>query len=94
MTEESAKQVTFKIQRYDPEQGGALRSQEFTVPAGRGMTVLDGFIYIKENLDSTLTFRTSCRMGICGSCGVMVNSYPHLACYTQIQEFHSDTLTV
>ncbi len=94
MTEESAKQVTFKIQRYDPEQGGALRSQEFTVPARRGMTVLDGFIYIKETLDSTLTFRTSCRMGICGSCGVLVNNYPLLACHTQIEEFHSDTLSV
>jgi len=94
MTEESAKQVTFKIQRYDPEQGGVLHFQEFTVPASRGMTVLDGLIYIKENLDSTLAFRASCRMGICGSCGVLVNNYPHLACDTQIEEFHAGTLTV
>jgi len=94
MTEESAKQVTFKVQRYDPEQGGALHFQEFTVPAGLGMTVLNGLIYIKENLDSTLTFRTSCRMGICGSCGMLVNNYPHLACHTQIEEFHANTLTV
>jgi len=94
MTEESAKQVTFKVQRYDPEQGGELHFREFTLPASRGMTVLDGLIYIKENLDSTLTFRTSCRMGICGSCGVLVNNYPHLACHTQIEEFHANTLTV
>ncbi len=94
MTEDSAKRVTFRIQRYDPEQGSALHFQEFTVPSRRGTTVLDGLIYIKENLDSTLAFRTSCRMGICGSCGMLVNNYPHLACHTQIDEFNSDTLTV
>lgn len=94
MTEENARQIIFKVQRYDPEQDGVLHFQEFTVPASPGITVLDSLIYIKENLDSTLTFRTSCRMGICGSCGVLVNSYPHLACHTQIEEFQSDTLTV
>ena len=94
MTESSTKPVTFKIQRYDPESGQNPHLQEFTVPSGRGMTVLDGLIYTKENLDSTLAFRTSCRMGICGSCGMLVNNYPHLACHTQIEEFHSDTLTI
>jgi len=94
MTGESAKQVVFKIQRYNPEQGSVLHFQEFTITASRGMTVLDGLIYIKENLDSTLAFRSSCRMGICGACGVMVNNYPHLACHTQIEEFNADTLTV
>ena len=95
MTEENAKQVTFKVQRYNPERNGdAPHLQEFTVPTTPGTTVLDGLIYIKENLDSTLAFRTSCRMGICGSCGMLVNNYPHLACHTQIEEFHSDTLTV
>ncbi len=94
MTESGTKQITFKVQRYDPEQGSTPHSQEFNVPSSRGMTVLDGLIYIKENLDSTFTFRASCRMGICGSCGMLVNSYPHLACHTQIEEFHSDTLTI
>jgi len=94
MTEDSTKQITFKVQRYDPEQDSAPHFQEFTVPASRGTTVLEGLIYIKENLDSSLAFRTSCRMGICGSCGMLINNYPHLACHTQIEEFHSDTLTV
>ena len=88
------KDITFKVQRYNPENGSHPRVQEFTVPASHGMTVLDGLIYIKENLDSTLAFRTSCRMGICGSCGMLVNNYPHLACHTQIEEFNSGTLTV
>jgi len=94
VAERDTKQITFRLQRYDPEQSGIPHWQEFTVPTSRGMTVLDGLIYVKENLDSTLAFRTSCRMGICGSCGMLVNSYPHLACHTQIEEFHSDVLTV
>ena len=94
MTESSTKPVIFKIQRYDPESGRDPHWQELTVPSVRGMTVLDGLIYIKENLDSTLSFRTSCRMGICGSCGMLVNNFPHLACHTQIEEFNADTLTI
>jgi succinate dehydrogenase / fumarate reductase iron-sulfur subunit len=94
MAESSPKKVKFRIQRYDPEQGSPPYLQEFTVPSSRGMTVLDGLLYIKENLDSTLAFRTSCRMAICGSCGMLVNNYPHLACHTQIEEFNSNTLTI
>jgi len=94
MTEDSTRQVTFKIQRYDPEQDSALHFQEFIVPSSRGMTVLDGLLYIKENLDGSLVFRTSCRMSICGSCAMFINNYPHLACHTQIEEFQADRLTI
>jgi succinate dehydrogenase iron-sulfur subunit len=87
-------QIKFRVQRYDPEKGNKPHFQEFMVPCSRGMTVLDGLIYIKENLDSTLAFRTSCRMAICGSCGMLVNNYPHLACHTQIEEFCSKKLTI
>jgi succinate dehydrogenase / fumarate reductase iron-sulfur subunit len=86
--------ITFKVQRYDPENDGIAHFQEFIVPSSRYMTVLDGLLYIKENLDSSLAFRTSCRMAICGSCGMLINNYPHLACHTQIEEFHSDILTI
>ena len=94
MTENNTKQVTFKVQRYNPEQDSPPHFQAFTVPVNRGMTVLDGLLYIKENLDSSLAFRASCRMAICGSCGMLVNGYPHLACHTQIEEFHADRLTI
>jgi succinate dehydrogenase / fumarate reductase iron-sulfur subunit len=90
----SERKVTIKVQRYDPETVDAPHWQEFTVPARRGTTVLDGLIYIKENLDSTLAFRTSCRMGVCGSCAVIINNFPHLACHTQIEEFRSGHLAV
>ena len=86
--------VTFNIQRYNPEQDKKPHLQEFTVTAKRGMTILDGLLYIKENLDSTLAFRTSCRMGICGSCGMMINDYPRLACQTQVLELHSSRITL
>ena len=94
MTEVKAKQVSFKIQRYDPEKDKHPHFQEFIAPSSRGVTVLDCLLYIKENQDSTLTFRASCRMGICGSCGVFINNHPYLACHTQIEELHSDKLTI
>jgi succinate dehydrogenase / fumarate reductase, iron-sulfur subunit len=86
--------IIFKVQRYDPEKDRRFHTQEFSVLTKLGMTILDGLIYIKENLDSSLAFRTSCRMGICGSCGMLINNHPHLACHTQIEEFHSKTINV
>jgi succinate dehydrogenase/fumarate reductase iron-sulfur protein len=56
--------------------------------------VLDALLYIKDNLDDSLTFRHSCRMGICGSCGVNVNGQPMLACYTQVLDLGVDSLFV
>ena len=54
MTEDNTKPFRFKVQRYDPEKTAATHWQEFTVPSYRGMTVLEGLIYIKENLDRIL----------------------------------------
>jgi len=54
------------------------------VPAGPGMTILEGLQYIREHLDATLAWRFSCRMGICGSCAVVINGRSGLACNTQI----------
>lgn len=94
MKEHTSKDVIFRVQRYDPEKSGKPHFDIFVVPTTRGMTVLDALLYIKENLDSTLAFRTSCRMAICGSCGMLINKYPHLACHTQIGELKTKTVTV
>jgi succinate dehydrogenase / fumarate reductase iron-sulfur subunit len=94
MSSDADKNVIFRIQRYNPEVNKKPHLQEFTVPVKRGTTVLDGLLYIKENLDSSLVFRTSCRMGVCGSCGMLINGHPHLACHTQIEEFHAGKLTI
>lgn len=94
MSNKAAQMITFKVQRYDPERDRTLHFQEFAVPQTPGATVLDGLTYIKENLDSTLAFRSSCRMYVCGSCGIMINDYPRLACHTQIAELESNKLTL
>ena len=87
------KTVEFRISRFDPEQNKHYAST-FKVPIRKGTTVLDALLYIKDNLDDSLTFRHSCRMGICGSCGVNVNGQPMLACYTQVLDLGVDSLFV
>lgn len=54
------------------------------------MVVLDALNYIKDNLDGSLTFRWSCRMGVCGSCGAMVNGVPRLTCATFLKELDAE----
>lgn len=68
--------------------------QQFSVPVTKGMTVLDGLTWIKEHEDRTLSWRSSCRMGICGSCGMFINGLPRLACNNQIVHLHSDRVIV
>jgi succinate dehydrogenase / fumarate reductase iron-sulfur subunit len=91
---ENTPQVIFRIQRYNPEKDAQPHMHDFVILTKRGLTILDGLIFIKENLDSTLAFRTSCRMGICGSCGMLINNFPRLACHTQIEECHSKIIII
>ena len=91
---DSEKNIVFEVLRYDPEKGETPRLQEFIVPTVKGMTVLDGLHWIKENKDRTLSWRSSCRMGICGSCGMFINGLPRLACTNQISHLHSDRVVI
>lgn len=75
--------MEFRIRRFDGEKSFW---QSYEVPTKKGMTVLECLYYIRDNLDSTLSFRASCRMGICGSCAVKINGKPKLACETQVSE--------
>lgn len=86
--------VVYRVQRYDPEADDAPRTREYRIPHTDGMTVLDGLWKIKETLDPTLSWRVSCRMGICGSCGMFINGRPRLACNTQVDELGSSVVTV
>lgn len=83
--------VEFKIRRFDPQTKRSSLST-YKVPIRKGTTLLDALLYIKDNLDETLTFRHSCRMGICGSCAVNVNGKPMLACYTQVLDLEADII--
>ena len=93
MSTKVEKVVEFEIHRFDPETKRRYVST-YKVPIRKGMTILDALMYIRDNLDGTLAFRSSCRMGICGSCGVLVNGKPMLACYTQVLHLNADKLVV
>ena len=84
-TKTPPKVVTFRIRRYNPVSGREWW-QEYKVKTSRGMTVLDALLKIKEEIDHTLVWRYSCRMGVCGSCGMVINGVPRLACQTQVAE--------
>jgi succinate dehydrogenase / fumarate reductase iron-sulfur subunit len=86
--------VAFVVMRYDPGKDEAPRLEEYSVPVTKGMTVLDGLVWIKEHKDPTLSWRSSCRMGICGSCGMFINGLPRLACNNQIVHLHSSRITI
>ena len=93
-TGNDARPVNFHVTRYNPETDSAPRVKIYQVPVREGMTVLDGLHYIKDNIDSTLVWRYSCRMGICGSCGMLLNGRAGLACNTQILHIADANLTV
>ncbi len=78
--------VAFHIQRYNPEQDVQPHIEDYRLDVGRGTTVLDGLIRIKNELDGTLTFRYACRSAICGSCSMEINGTEKLACKTQIRQ--------
>ena len=88
----SAKKLrTFKIYRYDPETGGNPRWDYYQIDMSKvGPMVLDVLIYIKNEIDPTLTFRRSCREGICGSCAMNIGGINTLACIYGLDEVRGD----
>ncbi|MEO5375932.1 MAG: succinate dehydrogenase iron-sulfur subunit [Alphaproteobacteria bacterium] len=87
-----AKKVkTFKIYRYDPDSGANPRLDSYDIDlAACGPMVLDALIKIKTEVDSTLTFRRSCREGICGSCAMNIDGTNTLACLKPIDEVQGE----
>jgi fumarate reductase iron-sulfur subunit len=79
--------ISLEVLRYRPEQDQAPSFQTYTVPYTDDLSILEALHYVKDELDDTLSYRWSCRMAICGSCGMMVNGVPHLACKTFLREF-------
>ncbi len=93
-TSGAEKTIEIAVLRYRPEQDQAPFLQTFRVPFTDDMSVLQGLQYIKDYLDGSLSFRWSCRMAICGSCGMMVNGKPSLSCKTFLRDFYPDRVTV
>jgi len=77
-------QRTFRISRSDPGAEGRARFDTFTIEVEPAWTILDALNAIKWHHDGTLTFRRSCRHGICGSCAVTINGKNELACEKQV----------
>jgi succinate dehydrogenase / fumarate reductase iron-sulfur subunit len=77
----------FEIYRYDPETGENPRLDVFTLDLDRcGPMVLDAILKIKNEIDSTLAFRRSCREGVCGSCSMNIDGRNTLACTKAIED--------
>ena len=72
--------VLLEVSRYRPEQDEKPVFQTYEVPFRDDWVVLDALNHVKDRLDGSLSFRWSCRMGVCGSCGMMVNGQPKLTC--------------
>jgi len=89
---EGARRVkTFRIYRWDPDVGGNPRIDAYEIDLDAcGPMVLDALIKIKNEVDSTLTFRRSCREGVCGSCSMNIDGTNTLACTKYISDVAGD----
>jgi fumarate reductase iron-sulfur subunit len=86
--------IVLRVARYRPEHTETPYFDEYEIPYQDDMVVLDALNYIKDEVDGTLAYRWSCRMGVCGSCGMMVDYKPRLTCSTFLREFHPKPITV
>ncbi|MCY4231833.1 MAG: succinate dehydrogenase iron-sulfur subunit [Alphaproteobacteria bacterium] len=81
----------FKVYRWSPDEGGNPRIDSYDVDMDScGPMILDALIKIKNEVDSTLTFRRSCREGICGSCAMNIDGTNTLACTQAIDDIRGD----
>jgi len=82
--------MRFKIYRYN-ESLKKPRYDVFNVKEKPGMTILSALFNIQENLDDSLSFRYSCRGAVCGSCAMLINKIPRLACRTQVSQLTNES---
>jgi len=91
---EPGQRVQLRVRRANPTIGSKAGFKTFEIPFEPGMTVLSALLYAKEKIDHSIAIRYSCRMASCGSCGMKINGVPKLACYTQIADYGTKTITV
>ncbi len=84
--------IELEVFRYHPDppdgKGTGPSFQSYQVPYNDDWVVLDALNWVKDNADGTLAFRWSCRMGVCGSCGMMVNGEPKLTCAAFLKDYY------
>ena len=87
LQKKTSNQKVFKIYRFDPESGNLPSIDKYEVDLDScGPMILDALIHIKNNIDSSLTFRRSCREGVCGSCAMNIDGTNTLACTKNIND--------
>ena len=86
--------ITLRISRYNPAHDEKQKFMDFVVSYKRWTTVLDAILEVKKHFDHSVGVRYSCRQATCGSCGMIINGRPRLACFTKISELNSNTITV
>jgi fumarate reductase iron-sulfur subunit len=79
--------VHLEVLRYNPETDTEPHFQRYEVMCKEEWVVLDALNAIKENIDPTLSYRWSCHMAVCGSCGMMVNGEPKLSCHAFLRDY-------
>ncbi len=90
----SSKSITLRIAKYNPKHDESSGFMEFSVPYEKWTTVLEAILEVKKHFDHSVAVRYSCRQATCGSCGMMINGKPRLACFTKISELNSNVITV
>ena len=86
--------ITIEVLRYHPETDSEPHVQTYTVPYHDDWVVLDALNHIKDHVDATLTYRWSCHMAVCGSCGMTINGEPKLSCHAFLRDYRGGILRV
>src|SRR6266545_7819493 len=86
--------IRLTVTRYRPGEHREPTTQSYTIPYSDDYVVLDALQYIKDRIDGTLSFRWSCHMGVCGSCGMMVNGTPKLTCAAFLRDYYPGEIVV
>ena len=87
-------QTVLEVFRYLPDSEEESRFDSYEVTYLDNWVVLDALNHVKESQDPSLSYRWSCRMGVCGSCGMMVNGEPKLTCETFVRDYDTDTIKI
>ena len=77
----------FVVTRFDPDSDREPRTQTYEIPVEPDWKVLDALNFIKDHVDPSLSHRWSCRMAVCGSCGMQVNGEPRLTCKDPVSQY-------
>ena len=89
--EDTKSKKTLRVYRWNPDDSANPRLDEYEIDLAKcGPMVLDALIHIKDTIDSTLTFRRSCREGVCGSCAMNIDGMNTLACTKAIDDISGD----